>query len=103
MATARKEFLFSDVHCCFSPGFRLNKVVSLLEQLLRSSGLKEILLAQCNTRSATDVPLNDLVTCLVTVPDRVINKLHTQARLGKESIIVHNSFIVKILKFSPCS
>ena len=59
-----------------SPGFRLNKVVSLLECLLKGDGLTDLLIAQSGTSAVLQA---DLTTFLVTVPDRVVNKLQGQA------------------------
>lgn len=82
----------------YSPGYKLNKCVSLLETFLQNHHLEELIWTQCQvaapckttggstkSQAARIDPLTqqmwqELITVIVTLPDRVTSKMHKQSR-----------------------
>ena len=77
----------------FSPGYRLNKCVSLLETFLREHQVARLLWAQCEVGRVRAQPghagkvdpytqqqWHELLIHLATLPERVANKLQAETR-----------------------
>lgn len=69
---------------CFSLGYRVNKCVSLLEQLLKEHRLVDIIWTECivdNKKHRLEEQFHqELITAIVSLPSKTANKLKDQNR-----------------------